>query len=217
MNANIEYNLCDLDSSDIEIKEKITKAINFDISSICVPYGYTKLCRSLIKNTTIVVANAIDYPLGLSDTNSRNSLITNAINNGAQKINIVMQNVYLANRKYDKIREDVQSNYKICQDKNVEITYYLEYRIFTHQSLIKACLLLLENNISKVYVSTGYMIDNPEDNIIATVLLNEKSKIKTVFSGNIWLKKHIDNLKKNHIMDMSVNTLEGLRLLNQYL
>jgi deoxyribose-phosphate aldolase len=217
MNANIEYNLCDLDSSDAEIKEKITKAIDFGIRSICVPYGYTKLCRSLTKNTTIIVANAIDYPLGLSDTGSRNNLISNAINNGAQKINVVIQNIYLANRKYDKIREDVQSNYKICQDKNVEITYYLEYRIFTHQALIKACLLLLENNINKVYVSTGYMIDNPEDNIIAAVLLNEKSKIKTVFNGNIWLKKHIDNLKKNHIMNISTNSLEGLRLLNQHL
>lgn len=212
----IEYNLCELDNTEIDLKEKITKAIENNVSCICVPFAFTKLCKSLIKNTSIILANPIDYPLGLSDTESRGRLINNAISNGATKINIVIQNNYLSTRKYEKIKEDIQQNYEICSKNKVLIDYYIEYRVFTHQSLIKACSILTENNIQNVYVSTGYFLDDPDDNLIATILLRDKSKINTIFSGNIWTKKHVENLQKNNVDNIAVNNLQSIKILNQY-
>ncbi len=211
----IEYQAYDLDDTEAEVKAKIEKALTYRIQTICVPYAYTKIAKNLAKNTTTIVANAIDYPLGISDTASRNSMVLNSIENGAQQINLVMQNNNLANKKYDKIKQDVQTNLEICAAKSVELNYYLEYRIFTHQSLIKICSILLESNIKKVYVSTGYLLDNPEDNLIATMLLKEKSNIDVVFSGNIWTKKHINNLHKNSISSVRTSTILGLDLLYQ--
>jgi deoxyribose-phosphate aldolase len=211
---NIEYSLFDIDNNENEIKTKIAEAIKYNISSIIVPFAHTKLCRSMTKNTNILVGNAIDYPMGFLDTESRNCAINKAIDNGAQKINIVIQTCLLANRKYDKIKEDIQKNYETCQSKGIELSYYLDYRTFTHQSLIKACSLLIENNIQKVYVSTGHFLDDPDDNLIAVILLKDKTKIQTIFNGNVWTKKHIDNLRKNKIQYMSFNNLYGIRLIN---
>lgn len=213
----IEYQIYDVDDTETEIKTKVENAISIGVNVISVPYAYTKLCRTITKNTNVIVANPIDYPLGILDTSTRNSATLNAINNGAQKINIVIPNYYLANKKYDKIKNDISTNYKICLDHNVELSYYLEYRVFTHQSLIKACGLLLENNIKKIYVSTGYLMDNPEDNLIATVLLKDKSNIDAIFTGNIWTTKHTDNLKKNNINRISTNNLQSLKLINRYI
>jgi len=209
----VEYQAYDLDDTEAEVKIKIEKALTYKVNSICVPYSYTKTAKSLAKNTSTVIANAVDYPLGLSDTASRNTMIMNSIDNGAQKINIVIQNNYLANKKYDKIKQDIQSNYEICASKSIDLSYYLEYRIFTHQSLIKACGLLSENNIKTVYVSTGYLLDNPEDNLIATMLLKEKTNIEVIFSGNLWTQKHIKNITKNHIDNIRTNTILGLDLI----
>jgi deoxyribose-phosphate aldolase len=151
------------------------------------------------------------------DTNSRGFAIKNAIDNGAQKINIVIQNNLLCSKKYDKIKQDIQNNNNICTEKNVDLNYYVEYRTFTHQSLIKACAILLENNIQKAYVSTGFMLDNPEDNLIATVLLKDKSKIQTIFTGNIWTVKHVENLRKNNISYVCTNSIESIKLIHKYL
>jgi deoxyribose-phosphate aldolase len=212
---HIEYSLYDLEYSEEEIKQNIEKAKVLGIKSISAPYAWTKLCKSLVKDTGIIVSNAIDYPLGIMDTKTRNNAIVNAIENGAEKLEIVIQNNYLNNKKYDKIRADIKSNYDICQQNNILLQYFLEYRIFTHQSLIKACNLLLEVPIDTVYVSTGHMIDNTEDNVIATMLLAEKTKINTVFTGNIWNKKQVEILRKNNIKKARLNTINAIGLCGQ--
>jgi deoxyribose-phosphate aldolase len=214
---DIEYSLLDIDNNEDEIKEKILSAINFNIHSICVPYIHTKMCKFLIKNTNIIVSNAVDYPMGASDSISRQEMINNHIDNGAEQINIVIQNPYLSSRKYDKIRADIKSNLEICQKKIVKLKYYIEYRIFTHQTLTKVCNIFLENNLNEIYVSTGHMLDDPSDNLIASVLLKEKTGINTIFNGKIWTKKHVENLVKNNIYNISVSSLESLKLLSENL
>lgn len=209
-----EYSLYHLDYSDEEIRQAVQNAIKYSVDCISIPFAYTKYCKLLTKDTNIKIANIIDYPLGLLDVPTRNEAISNAINNGADKICVVLQNNYLNLKKYDKIRQDIKSNQEICAKFNVPISYYLEYRIFTHQSLIKICNILMEMSVDTVYVSSGYMLDNIEDNMVATILLKEKTGINTIFSTNIWNKKHLELLIKNkidHIRFSNINSLDLYR------
>lgn len=212
----IEYALYDLDYNEEEIKSSIENAISLNVNCISVPFALTKLCKTLTKNTGIIVSNPIDYPLGILDTKTRNNAVINAISNGAEKIEIVIQNNYLNYKKYDKIKADMQSNFEICQKNNIALNYILEYRVFTHQSLIKACNLMLEIPLQTVYVSSGYMLDNVEDNIVACVLLNQKTKIETIFSGNIWNKKQTELLNKNNIKSLRLNTINSIRTVKEH-
>lgn len=211
----LEYAIYDIDFDEEEIKQYIELAKDYKVNCISVPHFYTKFCRSIVKNNDIIISTSIDYPLGLSDTKSRNVAITQAIANGAQKIEIVLQNNYLSNRKYDKIRQDIKSNLEICQDKGVGLYYYLEYRVFTHHSLIKACEILKEFSLNIVYPSTGHMIDNIDDNIIASVLLNQKTNIQTIFTGNIWTKAHIDKLLNSNISSVRSTNIHSIALCQQ--
>lgn len=210
---SIEYHLIDIDCSENEIKEKILCATKHGIKNISVPQAYIKLCKNLIKNMDVIVSTPIDYPLGLADTESRCYMVEQAIRSGAKQINIVIQNHYLSSRKYDKIKYDVKKIYEICQNNNIKANYYIDYRIFTHQSLIKACSILLENGIKNVYVSTNYFVDNPDDNIIATILLKNKTGINSIFTANVWTTKHIDNIIKNDIIDICTNSIQSMKLL----
>ncbi len=205
-----------MDFDEDEVKSKIQLAKNYNINCISVPYFYTKLCRTALKNDNIITSTSIDYPLGISDTKSRNTAVSQAIANGAQKIEIVLQNNYLSNRKYDKIRQDISSNLEICKEKKVDLYYYLEYRIFTHHSLIKVCEILKEFSLDVIYPSTGHMIDNIDDHIIASVLLNQKTNIKTIFSGNIWTKEHVEKLVKNNISCIRTNNIYSAELCQKF-
>jgi len=211
-----EYAAYDLDSCEADLKLNIDKISSHSIDVVTVPYFYTKFLKTLINNT-IPVGNAIDYPFGISDIKSRNSAVLNALENGATQISIVFQNNYLSNKKYDKLRQDISSNLEICKKFNVPIIYYLEYRIFTHQSLIKACNLLMESSLSQVYVSTGYMLDDIHDNIIAMNLLQQKTNINPIFTANIWTKDHVNLLKKNNIHSIRFNNINAIKTYFQYL
>jgi deoxyribose-phosphate aldolase len=211
----IEYALYDTDINEIELKQNVELAIINGANCISVPFAYTKQCRALAKDTPVIISNPIDYPLGLLDTPTRNTAILNSINNGAQKIEIVIQNNYLNFRKYEKIRQDIKSNLEICKANNVALYYYLEYRIFTHQALVKACGILQEFGLNMIYPSTGYMLDNIDDNIIATVLLHQKTGITAIFSGNLWNDRHVQSLKKNNIDSIRTNSINTLKLLGK--
>lgn len=208
----IEYALHDLDFTEEEIKYAIESAISLGVNCISVPFALTKFCKSITKHTSTIVSNPIDYPLGFLDTKTRNSAIINSIENGADKIDIVIQNNYLNYKKYDKLRADILSNYQICKERNIPLYYFLEYRVFTHQSLIKACNILLEVPVSHVYVSTGHMLDSIDDNIVASVLLQQKTKIQTIFTGTLWHKKQVDILNKNDIRYIRLNTINSIRI-----
>lgn len=208
-----EYAIYDLDSSESNIKSNIEKLTPKNIDCISVPYFYTKFVRSI---TDIPINNAIDYPFGILDTKTRNQAIINAINNGASSISIVLQNNLLSNKKYDKIRQDLISNIEICKKSNIPIIYYLEYRIFTYQSLTKACNLLLEASLDQVYVSTGFLLDDISDNIIAVNLLKEKTNIKPIFTANIWTKQHVAMLKKNNIELIRFNNSSAIKTYYQF-
>lgn len=212
----LEYAMYDLDISENELKSNIEMAIKYGVDAISVPFAITKFCKVLTKGTNIAISNAIDYPLGISDTKTRNIAILNAIENGADKIDIVLQNNYLNLKKYDKIRYDIATNNELCKKNNIELSYYLEYRVFTHQSLIKACNILMEIPINNVYVSTGNMIDNIDDNIVATILLKQKTSINTIFSGNIWTENHVKTLIKNKIDALRLNNINGIGLYKTY-
>lgn len=206
----IEYAIYDLDYTEEEFKSSVESAIKAGVDCISVPFALTKLCKSITKNTQILVSNPIDYPLGISDIKTRNSAVLNSIQNGADKIEIVIQNNYLSSKKYDKLRQDIQSNFEICKTNNIPIFYYLEYRVFTHQSLIKACNILLEMLIDNIYVSSGYMLDNIDDNIIATMLLQQKTNIKTICTSDIWTKKQAQLLLKNKISRFRFKSLNSI-------
>jgi deoxyribose-phosphate aldolase len=197
----IEYATYDLDNSIEELKKDLDIVTSLNIDCISVPYSAIKYCKNLIKNSkqNIIVSTAIDYPLGIMDLDSRLCCVQNAIDVGVNKIDIVIQNNYLNTKKYDKLKIDIDNIKNICIKNNIELFYYLEYRIFTHQSLIKACQLLMQNSLKNIYVSTGHMIDSIEDNIIACVLLKDKTGINTIFSGNIWTKAHVKLLNKYNI------------------
>ena len=77
------------------------------ISVFVVPHFYLRSVKNKISATSSKISCLIDFPLGISDTNSRIESIKNAIKTKTDSLDIVMNSSFLANRKYDKIREEI--------------------------------------------------------------------------------------------------------------
>lgn len=210
-----ELSFYDVASSDDEFKE-IIKNINFlNPDTICVFLNHIRLLRNNISEN-IKISTPIDYPLGNSDTKTRLCAIDSAIKNGANIINIVAQPYYLCNRKYEKFRDDIKQTQEICIKNNVELRYILEYRIFTYELLYKVAQILLSNDIRTIYPSTGYLLDDINDNILACALINKKvPNINIISNGNIWNIGQINNINKSKLFGIKVNSVNALKLLRE--
>lgn len=208
----IEYSTNNIEDKDIEIKKSIDSILNARLSSIMCNIHNLKSIKKYIKEE-IPVGCFVDHPLSSCAFGRRIDLIKDAIDSGANIIGITIPFYYMINRKYDKLKEDIIRNNEACKKYNVELRYILEYRKFEHALLVKICDILIQNSINVIYPSTGFFVDNLDDNIIACAYLNQKTKIKTIVTGNIWLASHVNSLLKYKPYAISINNISGLEML----
>lgn len=210
----IDFAIIDTDINEAEAKDTIKYIVDNNLAnSITVPYFFCKPAKQFIDNKQITLSCFIDFPLGISDSNSRVSSAKNAISYGFSSIDICMPQNLAANRKYSKIRDDVQALLDIKNTKQIDIRYILEYRKFDHYCLKKICEIFDTFGIQYVFPSSGYFIDNLADNILASIFLYQNSKdIKVISTGNAWQNKHFETLVKSGLFGLrttSVHTLNN--------
>lgn len=205
----VEYSINNIEDKEIDIKNSIDIVATYPVSSIMGTIHSIKHIRKILHDK-MPVGCYVDYPLASSAFARRTDLVKDAIDHGANIIAITIPFYYMINRKYDKLREDIAKNFLECAKYNIELRYILEYRRFEHSLLAKICDILVENSITTIYPSTGFFIDNMDDNIIACAYLTEKSKIKTIVNGNLWQTKQADSIIKMNPPHVSINNLNGL-------
>jgi deoxyribose-phosphate aldolase len=209
-----EYACYDISINEEEVKQNVASAMKMKPSVISVhPYSVSYVKNLL--DDSVLLSCVIDYPMGLNDTATRHSVISQIIAKQSRVniIDISIPSKLIVNRKYDKFREDIKTNMEICQKHNIELRYMLEYRIFSHEILAKVCQILKTFDIKRVLPSSGFMLDDINDNIIAAKYLMAKTGIEVVCNGNIWHKTHIDNVHKSGVYGLRVNHLASLELL----
>lgn len=211
----IEYCLYDISLNEENIKKNISSAIRFDPDHICVFPNYIKLAKLLTEGTSIKISTCVDYPLGIMDTKNRALNIEQCIKNGTDSVDLVIPTYQLTNRKYDKIRDDINTNLDLCVNNKINLRYILDYRIFTYETLYKISQILISYGVCEIFPSTGYFIDDINDHIIATAMINKKQpNINIICNGNIWNNNHISLIQKSKLYGIRVNSINALELLN---
>lgn len=209
----LEYSLYDISLNDNEYKENITAALKYKVDVISVLPSYVKLVKLFIPDD-VKISSGIDYPLGTSDLKTRLLAIEHSIKNGARIIDVVAPPSPLTNRKYDKFRDDVKNILELCSSyPDVEVRYFLEYRIFSYDLLYKITQILHGYGIKNILPSTGYMLDDINDNILASVMIKRKvHNINIICNGNVWNDNQIASIKKADLYAVRLNSLNGLSL-----
>lgn len=210
----IEYSYFDVSSNDVETKQNITQAIKLGVKCISVLPMYVKNIRSDCEQAHIPIACPVDYPLGLLDLKSRIYAAEYVFKNGADIADIVVPSHTLCHRKYDRFREDIRAITNLAIEHNKKVRYFLEYRIYSYDLLYKMAQILLEFGVSDCFPSTGYMLDDINDNIIAAAMINKKTdKINIIINGNIWNSKQVALINKSQIYGIRVNSVNAVSML----
>lgn len=189
---NIEYGNYDIAQNENEFKENLTEALKYDLSVVSVLPSFLKLTKAIVKDSA-KIACVIDYPYGALDSEQRNQQVLSAIRSGSKIIEIVIPSYYLCNRKYEKLKNDIQVQQQSCSVSGVEIRYILEYRVFSLDVLSRASQILFNNFVTTIIPSTGQLIDDINDNLIASAMLRKKvPAMKIINNGNLWTDKQVE-------------------------
>lgn len=182
------------DSTYSEILETVFVASEKNLDSVAIPSGFMGRVSEFLKDQKF--SAAIDFPYGLSSTQVRVHEIIMAIRQGASFIDLVIHNGYIKEKNWRKIKEDLKACMSICDQNNVNIRAIIEYRLFPVETVLLMCDLLNTIGIHNVVNSTGFVVDDINDNAIISHQMQDKTGVFVTSCVRAFKEKHIRIFKE---------------------
>jgi deoxyribose-phosphate aldolase len=119
----------------------------------------------------------------------------------------------IVNKLYNQLKEDIAEIYRACFELKTDLSYIIEYRTYTYDSLYRICKMLLAGNINSIYISTGYKLDDIYDHLIAMTMIQKKiPDINIIPNGNIFNENHRSVIKAAELPRIRVGALHSANL-----
>ena len=140
----------------VDIAKLFDEAKKYDFMMVAINSTQTKLCKELLKGTDIHVGAAISFPLGQTTIETKVFETKDAIANGADEIDYVINITELKEKNYDYIKEEMTQIVDVCRKHNVISKVIFENCYLTDEDKIKLCEIALEIKPDFIKTSTGF-------------------------------------------------------------
>lgn len=190
----IDYALLDPTATERNIIDLCSTAKRNNFYAICVNSSYVSLARQLLEKNDVKVCSAIGFPLGSMATASKVYEAKQAISDGADEIDMVINIGLLRSKNYVSVLKDI-SDVKLAIGRQV-LKVTLEVSELNKNEIIKACEICLDANVDYIKTSSGFSKGGATLTVVKIIKKTIKDYIKICASGGIkdaeTAKKYID-------------------------
>ena len=179
-----DHTLLKADATAAEVKNLCQEAKDYDVESVCVNSYYTPLVAEELKDSDVKVCTVIGFPLGAMSTLSKKLETVDAIENGADEIDMVINVGALKAKDYEEVKYDIQEVKDACMHnpvwKEATLKVILETCLLTKEEIAKACELAVEAGADFVKTSTGFSTGG--------AVAEDVALMKQTVAGRAWVK-----------------------------
>ena len=142
------------DALEADIVSLCNEAKEIGAASVCVNPDYIELCKNLLKGSGVKVCTVIGFPLGSMTTESKVFEAKDAIDKGADEVDMVINISKLKDHKDDYVKNEVELIKEACGDHILKVI--LECCLLSDEERERACVLCKEAKADFVKTSTGF-------------------------------------------------------------
>ncbi|MGT2799245.1 deoxyribose-phosphate aldolase [Streptococcus marmotae] len=154
LNKYIDHTLLKPNATKEQILAIIDEAKEYDFASVCVNPTWVALSAKELQGTDVKVCTVIGFPLGANTSAVKAVETKDAIANGADEIDMVINVGALKSQDYEAVLADIQAVVEASGDKLVKVI--IETCLLTDEEKVKACQLSQEAGADFVKTSTGF-------------------------------------------------------------
>jgi deoxyribose-phosphate aldolase len=155
INKSIDHTALKPNTNKESILKLIAEAKTYDFASVCVNPCWVALAHQELKNTDVKVCTVIGFPLGANTTEVKVFETKDAIEKGAQEIDMVINIAMLKDKEYDYVENEIHQIVEAAKDKAI-VKVIIETCLLTDEEKIKACELSQKAGADFVKTSTGF-------------------------------------------------------------
>lgn len=166
-----------------EIKSICDEAELYGFYSVCINPVQVKRVHALLAGSEVKICSVVGFPLGATTTYIKAKETEQAILDGADEIDMVMNISALKDGDYEYVEQDIQAVVHAAEGRIVKVI--LETCLLEKQEIISACKIVMRAGAGFVKTSTGFAGGGalPEDVLLMKQTVEDKLQIKA--SGGI--------------------------------
>lgn len=138
-----------------EIQKILDEGIKYHTASACIPAAYVKQAAEYVKGK-LPICTVIGFPNGYSATAVKVFETKDAIANGADEIDMVINLGWLKDRKYQEVEEEIRLVHEACGGKILKVI--IETCLLTREEKIKMCEIVTKAGAEYIKTSTGFSV-----------------------------------------------------------
>ena len=154
LNKYIDHTLLKPDASQEQIETLIEEAKKYDFASVCVNPTWVNFAAQSLKGTDVKVCTVIGFPLGANTPELKAFETSDAIRNGANEIDMVINIGALKSRNFDLVERDIRAVVEAAKGTLVKVI--IETCLLTDDEKVKACQIAQKAGADFVKTSTGF-------------------------------------------------------------
>lgn len=210
MNSYIDHTNLKAYATLEDIKKLCDEAKKYHFAAVCVNPSYVSTAKELLKNSTVLVATVVGFPLGASTLATKEYEAIDAINNGADEIDMVINIGAVKNKDFEYVKQEITDIRDAIDGKTLKVI--IETCYLTEEEIKILTEICNETFVNFIKTSTGFGTRGAslEDIEIINKYKNEILEIKA--SGGI---KTIEDAEKYIDMGVTrIGTSNGVEIMN---
>lgn len=193
-----------------DIEKLCDEAVKYKFASVCIQPYYVPLAHELLKDTNVNVCTVIGFPLGQNTTSTKAYEAIEAINNGADEIDMVINIAALKNNDYNYVKEEIEEIRDSIDGKTLKVI--IETCYLTDNEIIKMTEICNETFVNFIKTSTGFGTRGASINDLKLINKRRNEILEIKASGGI--KNYQDANKFIEEGATRIGTSHGVEIMN---
>lgn len=180
--SHCDHTLLAVDAKWEDIKQICDDGIKYKTASVCIPASYVKLAAEYVEGK-LAICTVIGFPNGYSTSAVKEFEAKNAVENGADEVDMVINVGWAKDGRYNDILNEIKMVKSACGDKILKVI--IETCLLTNEEKIEMCKVVTESGADFIKTSTGFSKGGATREDIALFAKHIGGKVKMKAAGGI--------------------------------
>lgn len=165
-----------------QIKQLCDEGIEYKTASVCIPPCFVKRAKDYVKEN-LAVCTVIGFPNGNMTTSVKCFETEDAVSNGADEIDMVINIGMVKEKDYTGVLEEIKAVKQACHGKLLKVI--IETCLLTEEEKIKLCEVVTNSGAEYIKTSTGFSTNGATFQDVALMKQHVGSHVKVKAAGGI--------------------------------
>ena len=165
-----------------EIKAICDDGMKYGCASVCIPASYVKQAAEYVAGK-LPICTVIGFPNGYDTTAAKCFMAADAVSNGAEEVDMVINLGWVKDRKWDELLSEIKAIKEACHGKLLKVI--IECCFLTDEEKIKLCEIVTASGADYIKTSTGFSTGGATFHDVELFAKHVKPGVKIKAAGGI--------------------------------